>query len=97
MEEHSRLCSCADEVMCEDLGTDACLTRLASFMEQHAEEAMAACGISEGPLPDDIDDLDTLIACSRAAAALQPDSTADPARRCQVGVHNRFDAQVRRE
>jgi len=45
---------------------------------------MADRGLTEGPMPDDLDDMDNLVQCCRAAAALQPDSTAQPAQTCQV-------------
>ena len=86
MEEHSAICSQLDENIGEDQGLDAFLTRLANFVEQHAEDVMSRRGITEGPLPDDVEDMDTLMTCCRAAAALQPDSTADPAQKCKVQI-----------
>ena len=85
MEEHSAICSQLDESIGDELGLDAFLTRLATFIEQHAEDVMARRGITEGPLPDDVEDMDILMSCCRAAAALQPDSTADPSLKCKVG------------
>lgn len=55
-------------------------------MEEHGEDLMQERGMTEGPMPDDLDDIDNLVQCCRAAAALQPDSTAQPAQTCQVGV-----------
>lgn len=86
MEEHSALCSQLDENIGEDLGLDAFLTRLASFIEQHAEDVMTRRGITEGPLPDDVEDMDILMNCCRAAAALQPDSTTDPSLKCKASM-----------
>ena len=86
MEEHSAICSQLDESIGDDLGLDAFLTRLASFIEQHAEDVMTRRGITEGPLPDDVEDMDILMNCCRAAAALQPDSTSDPSQKCNVSV-----------
>ena len=84
MEEHSALCSQLDECVGDESGLDAFLTRLANFIEQHAEDLMARRGITEGPLPDDVEDMDVLLNCCRATAALQPDSTSDPALKCKV-------------
>lgn len=84
MEEHSAICSQLDENIGEDQGLDAFLTRLANFIEQHAEDVINRRGITEGPLPDDLEDMDILMNCCRAAAALQPDSTTDPAQKCQA-------------
>ena len=67
-----------------DGGFDASLTRLATFIEQHAEEMSAKRGLGELDLPDDIEDMFTLVLCARAAAALQPDATSDPAQYCKV-------------
>lgn len=87
LEEHNAICSQLDESVGDDLGLDAFLTRLANFIEQHAEDVMTRRGISEGPLPDDVEDMDILMNCSRAAAALQPDSTADPSQKCQASLY----------
>lgn len=83
MEEHSRLCSCLDEAIEDELGLDAYLTQLGEFVERHVQ-SMLDQSVADGLRVDDIEDMGTLATYIRSAAALQPDSTADPARRCQV-------------
>lgn len=83
MEEHSRLCSCVDEAVGEDLGLDAHLTRLADSLERHVQGLLDR-SVAAGLRVDDIEDMGTLVTYIRSAAALQPDSTADPAQRCRV-------------
>ena len=89
MEEHSRLCSCLDEAIEEDLGLDAYLTQLGDFIERHVQ-SMLDRSVADGLRVDDIEDMGTLATYIRSAAALQPDSTADPARRCQVCFSTKF-------
>lgn len=85
MEDHSQLCSRVDEAVSDESGLDAYLTQLASFLELHAQ-GLLDHSVADGLRIDDVEDMGTLVTYIRAAAALQPDSTADPARRCQVGV-----------
>lgn len=82
MGEHSQLCGWVDERVKEDMGLDAYLTKLADFIEAYLADTLGAAGTDARM--EDAEDMGSLIACIRSAAALQPDSTADPARKCQV-------------
>lgn len=85
MEEHSNLCSLLDESIGSlDGGLDACLTKLANFVEKHAEGEIARQACNDLDLPDDIEDMYTVVLCVRLATALQPDSTAEPYQFCKV-------------
>ena len=88
----SQMCAALDEVEGqENGGIDARLTRLAAAMDDRLEDIMAATG--EGVMGAmgffggaGVDDLEGLVAFARSAAALQPDGTRLPARRCQASL-----------
>lgn len=85
-----QMCAALDEVEGqENGGIDARLTRLAAALDDRLED-MAATGDGVGAMGlvsgAGVDDLEGLVAFARSAAALQPDGTRLPARRCQASL-----------